>query len=519
MKENRLMIERIVTGFAFAFFFLVTCYKLTNAPLWFDETVEYWYSKVMIGPLPWESSGNMYQRIVSTFQPPLYNFLMYFWLKISDTEWWFRFFGVVMGFIGNLGIYKSVKKVGNSYIAAIAVMFSSCIYQLVYYWQECAEYCLMLGTLCWTIYFFLCVVEERTTKNIILFTISAILPVFSQYGAAFPVLTMLLVTYAFVVIKKEKGGVIRISISYIVAFVVAAIPLFFFFLIKQMENQQGGEIQAKVLSFEGNIVKDFFSSLKTVVKWNLFSYYGDQFAVIFIIVSVIAIIAMFILSKKNYVKILGLVNIATWILYYFAVKIGIYSYGSFGSRYDLFFLPLWIVTIFCLGIEIYETLKVKCSGKFDCLKYYYAGICLCMVICFIYLGWTSKIQNNWNKENMRDPVKKWISEGAEDSNTIVYYAGGSGFSYYLRQYDGYKEELENNVNYMYWYRNKSVEEYTEYVNSIYGKEWPNEVYIIGSHTRDDFNTLITAFTDRGWQRTDLYDSNGFLVRLNYLEGE
>lgn len=98
MKDNRQIIEEIVVGFAFTFFFLVTCYKLTNAPLWYDETIEYWYSKVMVGSLPWDSMNsvdshfeNMYQRIVSTFQPPLYNFLMYFWLKISSTEWWFRF--------------------------------------------------------------------------------------------------------------------------------------------------------------------------------------------------------------------------------------------------------------------------------------------------------------------------------------------------------------------------------------------------------------------------------------------
>lgn len=426
-------------------------------------------------------------------------------------------FGVVMGFIGNLGIYKSVKKIGNRYIAAMAVMFSSCIYQLVYYWQECAEYCLMLGTLCWTIYLFFSVIEEQTTKNIILFTISAILPVYSQYGAVFPVLIMLFAAYIFVFIKKEKKGIIIISFSYIVAFVVAAIPLFFFFIKKQIENQQGGEIQAKTLSFEGNIVKDFLSSFKIVVKWNLFSYYGDQFTVIFIIVAIIAIIVMFILSKNKYIKILGIVNVVTWILYYFAVKIGIYSYGDFGGRYSIFFLPLWIVTIFCFIIDGYEMLKVRCSGKFNCLKYYYAGICLCMVFCFIYLGWTLKIQNNWSKENMRDAVKKWISEGAVDSNTIVYYAGDSGFAYYLRQYDGYTEKLEDNVNYMYWYRDRSVEEYTEYVNSIYGEDWPDEIYIIGIHTRDDFDTLVNVFTDRGWQRTDLYDSGGFLVRLNYLD--
>ncbi len=71
----------------FSFFVLITAHKLTNAPLWFDEAVEYWYSKVMVGELPYDGYTNMYQRIVSTFQPLLYNVIMYFWLKISDSEW------------------------------------------------------------------------------------------------------------------------------------------------------------------------------------------------------------------------------------------------------------------------------------------------------------------------------------------------------------------------------------------------------------------------------------------------
>lgn len=36
-------IEKILAGAAFIFCVLITCYKLTNAPLWFDETIEFWY--------------------------------------------------------------------------------------------------------------------------------------------------------------------------------------------------------------------------------------------------------------------------------------------------------------------------------------------------------------------------------------------------------------------------------------------------------------------------------------------
>ena len=104
--------EYLTTSFVFILFILIGCYKLTNSSLWYDETIEYWYSKIMIGTLPNNiykgELSNMYQRIVTTYQPPLYNFLMYFWLKLGDGEWWFRFSGVILGLICLIGIYKSV---------------------------------------------------------------------------------------------------------------------------------------------------------------------------------------------------------------------------------------------------------------------------------------------------------------------------------------------------------------------------------------------------------------------------
>ena len=121
MKEYIKKGEKYIVGFVFLLYLSVAGYKLTNAPLWFDETIEYWFSKVMFGELPFESVGtvgsvNMYQRIISTFQPPLYNFVMHFWLKFGDGEWWFRFFGVAMGFLGMTAVFKTVKRIGNAYI-------------------------------------------------------------------------------------------------------------------------------------------------------------------------------------------------------------------------------------------------------------------------------------------------------------------------------------------------------------------------------------------------------------------
>ena len=522
--EKKQSIEKMMVGAAFAFFVLITCYKLTNAPLWFDETIEFWFSKTMFGKLPFVGDGlnastdiNMYQRILSTYQPPLYNVIMHFWLKIGTSEWWFRFFGVVMGLIGNIGIYKAVKRISNAYLAAVSVFFSSCVFRLVYYWQECAEYCLMLGILCWTIYAFICLLEEQSRRNIVIFTVLSVLPVYSQYGAAFPVAAMLIIAYVYTASKKNKKTIITISVSYFAAFVFAALPLIYFFLIKQMRYQQGGDIQAVKFSVEGNIVSDMFRGFKTTISWNLFSYYNDLVAIVFSCLFVLCIVLFVVVSKKTYVRSLAITNIITWLLYYLAVKLGMYSYGSFGSRYSLFFIPLWLVSIFCFGYQICGLLRRFLDEKFKGSSYIYTGMCMAMIVCFMVSSWTMKLQQNWTKEDMRTAVNTWLEIGAQNSHTVVYYGGDSGFAYYLQTKENYSSELEKNVVYMPWMRDKTVEEYTDYINSLYEDEWPPEIYIIGTHTREDINTLASAFTDRGYIRDDLKTPNSTLMKLTYSD--
>ena len=43
---------QIAAATAFIIFTLVTCYQLTGSALWYDEAIEYWYSKILVGELP-----------------------------------------------------------------------------------------------------------------------------------------------------------------------------------------------------------------------------------------------------------------------------------------------------------------------------------------------------------------------------------------------------------------------------------------------------------------------------------
>lgn len=514
--ENRKKGEMILTGSAFAFFLLITCYKLTHASLWFDEAIEYWYSRVMFGTLPFSATTNMYQRIVSTLQPPLYNFLLYFWLKISDTEWWFRFFGVAMGFAGMIALYKTIKRFsGSAVLAAAAVFFSSCAFRLTYYWQEAAEYGLMLGSLFWTVWFWFRLLENPDRKTMVFFVLSAVVPVYSQYGAAFPVAAMLITAFLAVLLRGERKALIRLSAMYLCALAFAAVPLYVFFLRRQISLQHGGG-GMEAITFANGFLRDCLNSLHTVFRWNLAAYYSGTASRIALSLLLLGTLAV-LLWGRNPARAFAAANALAWIFYYFAVKLGVYadmSYGGFGNRYNLFFLPLWIVWIFVTASECWRIVSEESLLVASGLRWLFPGIGAACLICFCLLGWNERIAANWEKEDIRGAVYHWYADGAAGKDTIVYYAADAGFAYYLRMNPGWRAGLEENVVYMPWYANRSEAEYKDYVSGLYGENWPDEIYLAASHIDADLGTIVAAFVSEGYTREFLFNGNdGYLARL------
>ena len=61
-------------------FLLMALYKLTDTPLWYDEMIEFYYSKYLTGQIRGVSlCSNLYERLqTNSFQPPLYNLIFRF---------------------------------------------------------------------------------------------------------------------------------------------------------------------------------------------------------------------------------------------------------------------------------------------------------------------------------------------------------------------------------------------------------------------------------------------------------
>ena len=76
--ENLVNAKKRVLRITFVILFSISCLILLSrilySGLWYDESIEYFYSKFLNGVVPGGlGTTSMYERITSTLQPPLYN--------------------------------------------------------------------------------------------------------------------------------------------------------------------------------------------------------------------------------------------------------------------------------------------------------------------------------------------------------------------------------------------------------------------------------------------------------------
>ncbi len=436
--------------------FLTYILSLTSHGLWYDEAIEYYFSKVISGKVPGGfGKSTMYERILSTYQPPLYNWLMHIWLIFFDSETGFRMAGVLTTLLGAIGIFCGIDKLINYKWASFGTCFYLFSTAVAHYGTECAEYNLVLCCLSWTIYFYIMCIKEEKTKNYIGFFLFACLSVYSQYGAAF----LVIVLYFSLVIRNIKNKNFKILkqiiiISVIIA-VVAAFPLIWFFMLPQMNNQGSASVSHLPHFRNANIIVDFIVSIILQVAWNFHpaGMYGNimyyiQPALV-VLASIFTLAAL--LRKNKTLKGLAGLCICSWIIFYIAVACSFYGYNSWiqsygtenmGERYGLFFVPLWIVTL-CYGIYVFSGwLKTKLGTNI--FKGYMVLLTISMCI---YIGIEVKVSysGGYFKEDIREISSVWYENKLYEKKTLVHEWSDAVFQFYLTHNDSYQEEYKNNI--------------------------------------------------------------------------
>ena len=432
---------------------------LTTSGLWYDEAIEYFYSKYMTGTIPvgMPQTENMYERICFTYQPPLYNLLMYLWLSVFDSESTFRLAGVLTTFVGSIGIYCAFRKItGIKWsLMGLCVYLTAC--SVKYYALECAEYNLLLCMECWMLYFFVCCITDISARarkrGLIGFYAFAALSIYSQYGSAF-LIAALFLALCCVYIKQKDYVSLRwlFGLGFAVAF-VAIIPLWIWFIQIQLQDQGTTTVYHGPV-FVGNVFYSLKESFCNNVSW-IFTMPETNKArlalAMNLIVVCMGICTIFSVFRWKRVRVLApclTACVICFTAFFVASTFTFYAYNAWdgrlgcyniieGNRYILFFAPLLIFTLvtgtcaFCQNIAFKSWLhKLMCFAPIVIAAIFYAQMWLSP--CVI-------------KNDVREATNTWMEMGGYRTPTVVHQWSAGTFLYYFSHSPMFSPEAQENA--------------------------------------------------------------------------
>ena len=421
-------IKNLLPIISFLFLLFMMCFKLTHSALWYDEWVEYYSSQAPI------LTGELYQNIVFTFQPPLYNLIAHFWLMVNKTILWFRLLNIPMGMISGWALYKTVKQFGNEVVSSLAVILLAVTYQWIYYIQEASEYALMLMFVFLTIYTFTIAYKKNTLKSVVLFALSSIGAAYSQYGCVFVVLPLLIIYLVKALISKDKLIIRNVVVVYLISLVCFAIPLYVFFAKVQMANHAIGHTDLPI-----NIsLSSFFLKMGGLVQYIFFTRdVRESNLTLFIGVLVLGVVVadgVYSFLKKDYLRMnVDLTLLIAYVMHYFLVEYHIYAIvhkgmsAGFYCRYSVFYI--------CLFTLIFPIIAARIPYK----EYGVVGLVLLIGIIS-----TPNILRNWEKSHDNEIAWTWLEWGGIDTTTYLYGTAEHSFNYFVRDKGIETPHVKNN---------------------------------------------------------------------------
>lgn len=427
-RENKLLSQKNWTIVAYCFFVFMMIYNLLHSSPWGDEWIEYVYSQKNI------SDGALYRAIISTFQPPLYNLLMHFWLELGTSILWFRLFNVILGGVSGIFLYLTIKKLTNSTVANITLVMLSVCYQWIYCIQECSEYALMLMFEFGAFYFYTKYQENMNSlKYEIIFVFMCIGAMYSQYGAFFFVAPLLLFHLMKQIKYKNKANMIRTISIYGGSLVLFAFPLYYFFARIQIGVNEISEHAVVVHPIK--LIKDFFMVFGGLLKY-VYNIMGTPLSDVVIAIAIILLFIGIILSIKKSTNIIVkefiFIFITAYILFVILVSFQIYAMvhpnqsAGYYSRYAYFFIPLMSIIIPTIVFEFIRQVKNIQLKKIS------SAIIVTSFVCIGVISFPMLL-NNWHKAYDDEFIEIWYNNAGFTEDTYLNNTAKLAFNYYTSQ--------------------------------------------------------------------------------------
>ena len=187
-KDNYILLVLLLIAFIFRI------YKLDFQSPWADELF------TLMNSHSEKSLGEIFEILKVDVHPPLYYYIIHFFLEIfGDTAYVAKFVSVLFGLGGLVTLYALGKELFNKNVALIAVLLLALNHFHIYYSQEARMYAMLSFTTTLSFLFLVRFIKTPTVKMALLYALSAVLLINSHFYSLFPLCAQSLIILYFII--------------------------------------------------------------------------------------------------------------------------------------------------------------------------------------------------------------------------------------------------------------------------------------------------------------------------------
>jgi len=486
--------------------FALRIHDLGSRSLWFDEAMEYWVASASLSSLP--TTVRMALQ-----DPPLFSLLLHVWMRVGRTEFFLRFMSLSFSLLATLGVITLARLSLGKEVAIVAGLLIAFFPPDIRFAQEVGQYALMTFAVSWNLVFLYLGLTRRSWKWWILWGVSALVGIYSYYGAAIIIVLSGIAGCMSSVAKRNSKITVR-QVTVGAACGIVTLPLILDWLPTQV--LRGPTTQAFQVSFNSidTEILRFLSQSKSVALYQLLGHQPNgwpwpnipQWSVWLPVLLIL--LAGAIGSKPDS-------RPAVWFLvcymgYYLVGRLGAYP---FGHRYSLILLPL-LTVVLAAGV-------IRIRHFSPCIGIVALGLIL--LPCIL-------APTGADQEDLRTVTRFWLSHRHPNEVTYVYYGAVPGFRYQLSLVGADPESppptwysdcwhdtqapfcSQDGIFYGSWIRSLSPERKCVSILRTIGSR-PEKLWIVFSHVLANEDKHILAVLDYEYEIERSHEATNASVHL------
>lgn len=493
--------------------FALRVWDIDARSLWFDEAIEYWSANAPF----WELPGN----VLTSYQPPLYTYLLHMWLKFGIEAAWLRFLSVGLSMLNIVGVMTLGYRLFSLRGALIAGGMAAILPSEVRYAQEVGEYALMECALTWVLVFLDYASKNSRWRFWSLWGLFSVISVYTHYGASIVVAPSALISLIENLWRGKKQAVLQ-QVVVSATILLLCLPLLGFFLPRQVQVPSRNLLAIPVRSLSTEIVR-FVDSIGNTF---LFQLTGWPFSTLPKWIGTIEIALIFALSLSIIARPFARIQkrslwwfLAAYICYVAVVRSGLYAYGNYGFRYAIILAPLFVLAV----VAVVEQLI---RWKQTLIAFVIFSVIVGLGVYSLpnrTLSQLTRERQAWPEtEDLREVTQYWMEHRNNDP-TYIYYGAVPAFRYYLQLYGldiyplpprwyaacwGGENSCPNGGGVFFgdWLRHLDPPAKVEAIEHTLGA-WPQRLWIVFSHIHPDEDRQIL----------DLLEEGGYSMTLSNIE--